>query len=116
MDLGRRIAALRVERGLTQRELAHQAELSPATIAHWETNEKCPTPKNRAKLAAVLGVDPRDLMPDYEIIPERRVVITEPELISFVGHYRRLSPQARQAMLQAVQLIAKIPGLQAETT
>jgi transcriptional regulator with XRE-family HTH domain len=108
MDLGRRIAMLRVERGLTQRELAKQMRLACSTIGMWETGDKVPSPSNRARLAETLGVPIRDLMPEWIDQPPSSLVITEPELIAFIRSYRSLTPRARAAMLTAVQALAMI--------
>jgi transcriptional regulator with XRE-family HTH domain len=62
--LGRRMAALRKDAGLTQEALAEAAGLHWTYIGQVERGERNPTYKSLLKLAKGLGVDPTDLMPD----------------------------------------------------
>ncbi|MCL6444870.1 MAG: helix-turn-helix domain-containing protein, partial [Alicyclobacillus sp.] len=61
MSLGARIAALRKAKGWTQAVLAQQTELSPSTIAMYETNRRTPNAEALHKLAEALGVTESDL-------------------------------------------------------
>ena len=52
---------LRLERVLSQRELAEQAGVSPKTVLDVETGRIRPHPATLRKLAAALGVEPSAL-------------------------------------------------------
>jgi transcriptional regulator with XRE-family HTH domain len=52
---------LRLERVLSQRELAERAGVSPKTVLDVETGKIRPHPATLRKLAAALGVDPSAL-------------------------------------------------------
>jgi transcriptional regulator with XRE-family HTH domain len=59
----RRIREIRVDRRLTQAELAHRSGVSPVTLNRIERGHQEPTLGSLARLGAVLGVEPRDLLP-----------------------------------------------------
>ncbi len=53
--LGKRIAALRKEKGCTQEALANLMEVSPQAVSKWENDQACPDIALLPKLAKVLG-------------------------------------------------------------
>lgn len=60
--LQRRIRKLRVDRGLTQEQLADKCGLTDkSTISHWEVGDTSPRPGLIPKLAKALGVTVGDL-------------------------------------------------------
>lgn len=62
---GDKVKRLREDLSLSQRELASEAGVSPATILKIEKDEvENPHPSTVRKLAAALGVPPRDLRAD----------------------------------------------------
>jgi transcriptional regulator with XRE-family HTH domain len=60
--IGDRLKDLRIERALTQRELAHKAGLGTNTVNRIEINETEPHMSTVRKLAKALEVDPRQLV------------------------------------------------------
>ena len=54
--LGKRIAALRKEKGMTQEELAEKLGVSPQAISKWENGQSCPDISLLPRLAAIFGV------------------------------------------------------------
>jgi transcriptional regulator with XRE-family HTH domain len=61
-QVARRLRELREERGLTQRELAQRAGMSPANLCFLESGETLPLPATQRALAGALGMDERDLI------------------------------------------------------
>lgn len=55
-DMGRRIAAARTLRGMSQADLAAASGISINSIARYETGDTCPSLKNAAAIADALGV------------------------------------------------------------
>lgn len=55
-DLGERLRYLREQRGLTQKQLAANANVSQATIAHIEMSSKDPSVETLRKLAEALDI------------------------------------------------------------
>ena len=60
--MGERIAALRKERGLTQRELAEQMHVTDKAVSKWERDLACPDIHSLSHLADILGVSVEDLL------------------------------------------------------
>jgi transcriptional regulator with XRE-family HTH domain len=63
VHIGDRLRRLRDERYLSQRELADEADVSPATVFKLEANRSEPHPRTIRKLAKALGVEPSELAP-----------------------------------------------------
>lgn len=55
-QLGKHIATLRKQRGLTQEALAEALGVSPQAVSKWETDTSCPDISLLPKLASELGV------------------------------------------------------------
>jgi len=70
---------LRVERFLSQRELARQAGLHAITLVRLEAGRAAPSTRSVRALAAALGVDPRDLTIPEEVAELRRVLEKMPD-------------------------------------
>ncbi|MDH0423655.1 helix-turn-helix domain-containing protein [Delftia tsuruhatensis] len=56
-SFGSRLLLARVDKGLSQSELAEQAGVAAAQISRYEADKNSPRPHIAAKLAAALGVD-----------------------------------------------------------
>ena len=61
-NMGDLIAALRKERGMTQKELAEQMNVTDKAVSKWERNLSCPDVNSIPRLAQVLGVGVEELM------------------------------------------------------
>jgi transcriptional regulator with XRE-family HTH domain len=59
--IGNRLKSLRIEQALTQAELAEKAAVALNTVSRLERNETEPHMPTVRKLAATLGVHPREL-------------------------------------------------------
>ena len=55
--IGRLIAQLRKEKGLTQQNIAHALNISNKTVSKWECGLGCPDVSLWADLSAILGAD-----------------------------------------------------------
>ena len=62
MTIGKRIALLRKEKGLTQEELATHMGVSPQAMSKWENDQTCPDISALPKLARLLGVTVDELL------------------------------------------------------
>ena len=60
--LGMRIAALRRQAGMTQKELARQIHVSPGTIGNYETGLRQPSLTTLTALAQIFRVSVDDLL------------------------------------------------------
>lgn len=61
-SMGEMIASIRKERGMTQKELADQMNVTDKAVSKWERNLSCPDVNSIPRLAEVLGVSVEELM------------------------------------------------------
>ena len=64
--IGKRIQALRKERGMTQKQLADAVGVTPQAVSKWETDESCPDITALPLLAGTLGVSVDTLLSGAE--------------------------------------------------
>lgn len=79
--IGKRIQALRKERGLTQKQLAELIGVTPQAVSKWETDESCPDISILSSLANVLGVSTDELLgadTQQRDIPVREGEVVDP--------------------------------------
>lgn len=58
------ISSKRIQYGLDKKELSLKCELDPTYIGKFERGQLEPTIKTLVKIAVVLGISPKDLMPE----------------------------------------------------
>ena len=79
MTLGKRIAALRKEKGLKQEPLAEKLGVSPQAVSKWENDQTCPDISLLPKLAELLGVSVDVLLSGEKKAQEQTTNILPPE-------------------------------------
>lgn len=67
--IGKRIAALRREKGLKQEDIAQQLEVSSQAVSKWENDQSCPDISLLPGLAKLLGVSVDTLLTGEEEKP-----------------------------------------------
>ena len=77
MTIGKRIAHLRKEKGLTQEELAPHMGISPQAVSKWEHDQTCPDISDLPKLARLFGVTVDELLEGREALPAVRILPPE---------------------------------------
>ena len=77
MTIGKRIAARRKEKNLTQEELAGHMGVSPQAVSKWENDQTCPDISALPKLAQLFGVTVDELLSGKEELPAVRVLPPE---------------------------------------
>lgn len=60
--LGKRVAALRRDKGLKQDDLAQQLGVTPQAVSKWENDQTCPDITLLPQLAQILGVSVDELL------------------------------------------------------
>lgn len=89
MTVGERIKALRLERGLQQRQLAEKSGLTPSMVSQIESGRLTPSLHTLGKLAGALGVPIASL---FETKPEGRIHVSRKAdcpVVSFDGTTER---------------------------
>jgi transcriptional regulator with XRE-family HTH domain len=79
MSFAENLRRFRVERFLSQRELARQAGLHAITLVRLEAGATAPSTRTVRALAAVLGIEPRELTSPEEVAELRRVLKSSPQ-------------------------------------
>jgi transcriptional regulator with XRE-family HTH domain len=74
MTFSKNLRRLRLERFLSQRELARQSGLHAVTLVRLEAGATAPSTRSVRALAATLGVEPRELTRPEEVAELRRVL------------------------------------------
>ena len=74
MTIGKRIALLRKEKGLTQEELATHMGVTPQAVSKWENDQTCPDISALPRLARLLGVSVDKLLEGKAELPAVRVL------------------------------------------
>ena len=74
MTIGKRIALLRKEKGLTQEDLAEHMGVSPQAVSKWENDQTCPDISALPKLSKLLDVTVDELLSGREELPAVRVL------------------------------------------
>jgi transcriptional regulator with XRE-family HTH domain len=76
--IGKRISALRREKGLKQEDIAQALDVSSQAVSKWENDQSCPDISLLPKLAKLLGVSVDILLsgeeekPAVELVPEQK--------------------------------------------
>ena len=71
MVFAENLRRLRLDRFLSQAELAQRASMHAITITRLEGGDRAPTTRTVRALADALGVEPRDLALPYEVAAAR---------------------------------------------
>ena len=74
MTIGKRIALLRKEKGMTQEDLANAMGVSPQAVSKWENDQTCPDISALPKLSKLLGVTADELLEGKAETPAVRVL------------------------------------------
>ena len=102
--LGVRIQSLRLDRGLTQEQLARQVELKPATISRLECGSLNTSLSNLVRIADVLEVTLSELVDLEGVVPERRTPAEEQQLLMV---FRELDVERRELAQRLVAELAR---------
>lgn len=97
MDIGTRLQAIRLDRGLSQRELATRAGLTNGTISLIEQNKTSPSV---ASLKSLLDAIPMSIAEFFAIIEEA----SEPKIFYSADEFTEVSPQSGLAAVSLRQL------------
>lgn len=68
MDVGQKITKYRKERGMTQKELAFKASISPVMLNQYEKGKRKPKKENTLKIAKALYIPAKWLHDDYDFV------------------------------------------------
>lgn len=94
--LGKRLAALLRERGMSQKDLARATHLTEAAISRYVTGQREPREVTVANMARVLGVAPQDITGD------ERDQEVDSAIRLIARNARSLSEEQREVLIHAL--------------
>ena len=107
-SLGARIRRTRLDKGLTQNELARLVHVSREAVSQWESGDsKGLKPENLVRVAKVLGVDVEWLVTGKSSPRPRSVSDLTPEEVELLTAYREGAERARPLMRRVIVEIAR---------
>lgn len=87
MQIGTKIKALRIKKGLTQEELGERTDLTKGYISQLERDLNSPSIETLFNLLEVLGCSPRDFFDDEQ--ETEKIVFTKDDQTSFIDHDKK---------------------------
>ena len=94
MDIGKKIQSLRLQYGLTQKELADRAELSKGFISQLERNQTSPSIATLTDILECLGTTPGEFFSDRG---EEKIVFSSDDMFEKVEDASAQEPVKEQA-------------------
>ena len=104
-DIGTRIRAARIDRGLTQDELAGHVGVSRSAVAQWETGRTGQVTGNLSRIAGALEVNVEFLMYGDDTRAAREV--GQGDELALLRLYRECDPEDRQMLLRTARRLAR---------
>ena len=109
MEVGKRITELRAARGIYQKQLADDLQVSVATISNYENGRHIPDPVTLCKIADFFGVTTDYLLGRtnlrYEPQNLKRPLTKNYTIADLVNTTLELSPKNRVALAEYVRLL-----------
>lgn len=104
-DIGIRIRAGRVDRGLTQDQFAAQVGVSRSAVAQWETGRTGQLTGNLSRIARALEVSVEHLM--YGEDKRAPSEVKQGDELALLRLYRECDPDDRQMLLRTARRFAR---------
>lgn len=98
--LGNRIRSARKDCGLTQQELADQANLAVKTVQDIEGGKKNTTYETLCQLIERLGISPNSLFPSQMSVEDEAIQ-------RFIGRFRACDSENQQILLDTLDFLAE---------
>ncbi|MBA3979347.1 MAG: XRE family transcriptional regulator [Alcanivorax sp.] len=144
MHIGQAIRLLRIQRGLTQEQLALEAQVATSNVSRIENGQRQPTQNLLKRLALALGTSASQLYvmteqagpinssaeeiisPDFCRRPEPQdihwheeeaaqpVPALTPETLALLRYFQRLSPEHKTLALEHMRLLNRMQGDEGE--
>lgn len=106
-----RIKELRIESGLSQKQLAENIETTQSNIARWENEINEPSSSQLIKLSDFFGCSIDFLVGKEDDfgndLKGNLNYSQDEEILSFIKQYRKLSPTAKKIILETMRSINK---------
>lgn len=113
MNVGSIIKRARLEKGLTQEELAEKVGVKKSAVAKWENGRVSEIKRSNLKnLADVLGLAPTQLLGDIDRDPigianELADIYLDPELRCMIAAYKALSEEKQAQAREYIRFLGQ---------
>lgn len=113
MSVGDLIKKTRLEKGMTQEELAEKVGVKKSAVAKWENGRVSEIKRsNLHRLSEALNLNPNQLLGDIEHDPvavanELADIYLDPELRSMIGIYKSLSNDKQAQVREYVYFLSQ---------
>lgn len=111
MTLGEKLKAARLEKGMTQKEVAKVLRLSHSSISEWENDKHRPDADTIEVLLGLYGLSASDLLGDYTA-KSRATIISEMafdnDALDMISKYILLDNNSKKAVKHIVNKIIGI--------
>lgn len=117
IPFGETLRRLRIEKGLSQKQLADRLHMERSSVSNWEAGRRIPDVAAISQLAKALGVDAADLLAaNEESVETPNVLLVDDEAIILAGGLpilRQALPKAKvigfTKPMQAVEFVREHP-------
>ena len=99
LKIGRFIADLRKESGLTQKDLASQINVTDKAVSKWETGKGLPDPSNWLSLSCCLKVSVSELLAGERVSLEEKLVDIDRPIVDASVYFERKSKRKYQKVI-----------------
>ena len=113
MNIGQRIKRARIEKGLTQEELAEKVGVQKSAVAKWENGRVSEIKRsNLAKISKALGINPNSLLENIEKEPVKTAeqhieIITDEDYVEMFEDFKLLDSTQRKIVKDLVKSLAE---------
>lgn len=84
MEIGERIQILRKEKGISQKDLANERDVSRQAVSKWESNQAIPDVDRILQISILFGVSTDYLLKGTEpLAPKKQGMSLRPQIILF---------------------------------
>lgn len=115
MNVGELIKSSRLEKGMTQEELAEKVGVKKSAVAKWENGRVSEIKRSNLKaLSDALGLNPNQLLGDIERNPvgvahELADIYLDANLRAMIAEYKKLSNEKQAQVREYVLFLSKQP-------
>lgn len=111
MQLGHVIAKLRVEKGITQRQLAKALNVSTSVVGMWETNKRLPSIESFVLIIDYFGISADFLLEnDRKLKPElyfNKTITAAPEFQKILNTFSELNEDNKDILVGEAKKLLK---------
>lgn len=101
---GQRLKALRLEKGMTQQQLADFLDIEKSNISRFESGKQSPSSDNRIKMAKLFNVSVDYMLglSDHKSLDKEKSEKISKEAADLMEKINKLSPEKRQAIMNLI--------------